>query len=595
MKKKSARVLSLYMALALIMSVMLVPSSNVFASGGTSWYTYTVTYSPNGGSGGNRAYSVAANTYHSVSNQSFTRSGYVFNGWNTRADGYGTTYQNGSYIWVTGNTTLYAQWKTSGAAGAPIPPRTVRYHPNGGSGSQVAVSVPINTNHTILNQGFTRSGYMLTGYNTASNGSGTAYSVGSNLYVATDITLFAMWDTVSPKDRLILYHPNTNSGITGDGKMYKVPIYTYHTVLSQGYTKEGYMFIGYNTASNGSGTAYPVGSSLYVTADTALFAMWEIATPKDRVILYHPNGGSGSQVAVSVPINTNHTVLNQGFTRSGYMLAGYNTASNGSGIAYPVGSNLYVTADTTLFAMWDAVTPKDRLILYHPNTSSGITGYGRMYKVPIYTYHTVLSQGYTREGYMFDGYNTASNGSGTAYPVGSSLYVTTDIALFAMWKTAQFTITYDSNDENKPDWTSYTVDAFSNHTVFDQGFTKDGYTFVEWNTMPDGSGNALNNGHTFWVYSDVTLYAQWSRDPRSFTVTYDANSGTGGLVDVVLEGSDYFVKTAQETNLYKLSSDFLYWSISPIRDDANGTNFYPGTKLEIDRDYYLYAIWRTLE
>ena len=592
MKKKSVRALSLFMALALIMSVMIVPSSNVFAAGSTSTYTYTVTYSPNGGSGSNRAYSVAVNTYYTVSNQGFTRSGYVFNGWNTRADGYGTTYQNGSYIWATGNITLYAQWKSSGGTSAPNP-RTVTYHPNGGSGSSVSVSVPINTNHTVLSQGFTRAGFTFVGYNTASNGSGTAYQVGSNLYVATDITLFAIWTTSGPTQppRTVKYHPNISSGISSDERSYSVPSNTNHTVLSQGYIRTGYTFAGYNTASNGSGIAYQVGSSLYVTADITLFAMWTTTPVQLCTVMYHPNGGIGTEAAYQVPRNTPHIIPDLGYTRPGYNFAGYNTASNGTGTTYQIGDTIYVATDTTLFAMWTPAPIPLHTVRYHPNGGSGTE---TAYQVPANTNHTVFDQGFTRSGYTFVGWNRSSDGTETMYQDGDVINVATDITLFAIWEIMQFTITYSSNGGNEPDRT-YTVDAFSNHTIFDQGFTRDGYTFVEWNTWADGTGNALDNGHIFWVYTDVTLYAQWSSNAPTFTVTYDANGGTGGLIDEIPAGSDHFIKTAQETNVHNLPQSFWFWCTRPDRFDPDGTIFYPGDKLIMDRDFYLYAIWRMVE
>ena len=74
--------------------------------------TYTVTYDANGGSGtmtdqnSPYAYGAAA----TVLTNGFTRSGYTFTGWNTQADGKGTSCKAGDSINVTGNIILYAQW-----------------------------------------------------------------------------------------------------------------------------------------------------------------------------------------------------------------------------------------------------------------------------------------------------------------------------------------------------------------------------------------------------------------------------------------------------------------------------------------------------
>lgn len=74
--------------------------------------TYTVTYDANGGSGtmtdkkSPYAYGAAA----TVLTNGFTRSGYTFTGWNTKADGKGTSCKAGDTINVIGNIILYAQW-----------------------------------------------------------------------------------------------------------------------------------------------------------------------------------------------------------------------------------------------------------------------------------------------------------------------------------------------------------------------------------------------------------------------------------------------------------------------------------------------------
>ena len=74
--------------------------------------TYTVTYDANGGSGtmtdknSPYAYGAAA----TVLTNGFTRSRYTFTGWNTKADGSGTSYAEGDPIKMLRNVVLYAQW-----------------------------------------------------------------------------------------------------------------------------------------------------------------------------------------------------------------------------------------------------------------------------------------------------------------------------------------------------------------------------------------------------------------------------------------------------------------------------------------------------
>ena len=74
--------------------------------------TYTVSYNANEGSGtmtdSNSPYNSGATV--TVLNNSFTRDGYTFAGWNTAANGSGTDYSEGNTFSISANTTLYAQW-----------------------------------------------------------------------------------------------------------------------------------------------------------------------------------------------------------------------------------------------------------------------------------------------------------------------------------------------------------------------------------------------------------------------------------------------------------------------------------------------------
>ena len=45
----------------------------------------------------------------------FTRSGYSFSGWNTAANGLGSSYADGASYPFTASVTLYAQWTANGA------------------------------------------------------------------------------------------------------------------------------------------------------------------------------------------------------------------------------------------------------------------------------------------------------------------------------------------------------------------------------------------------------------------------------------------------------------------------------------------------
>ena len=74
--------------------------------------TYSVTYDANGGSGNmtdsNSPYT--SGNPVSVMDNTFTRSGYAFNHWNTKADDSGTKYLEGDSFEINSPVVLYAQW-----------------------------------------------------------------------------------------------------------------------------------------------------------------------------------------------------------------------------------------------------------------------------------------------------------------------------------------------------------------------------------------------------------------------------------------------------------------------------------------------------
>ncbi len=71
---------------------------------------YNITYNANGGTGAMSVQSITKNGTTNLYRNTFTKEGYYFIGWNTKADGSGTTYKDVSKIKVTANITLYAQW-----------------------------------------------------------------------------------------------------------------------------------------------------------------------------------------------------------------------------------------------------------------------------------------------------------------------------------------------------------------------------------------------------------------------------------------------------------------------------------------------------
>ncbi|MBQ7946533.1 MAG: InlB B-repeat-containing protein, partial [Bacteroidales bacterium] len=79
--------------------------------------TFTISFNANGGTGTMAAQTFEAGVSQAITANTFTRSGYVFTGWNTNADGSGTAYTDKQSITLSQNITLYAQWESAGGSG----------------------------------------------------------------------------------------------------------------------------------------------------------------------------------------------------------------------------------------------------------------------------------------------------------------------------------------------------------------------------------------------------------------------------------------------------------------------------------------------
>lgn len=195
--------------------------------------TYTVTIYPNGASGSNKTYSVTHGSSFNVPSCPFSRSNYNFTGYKTSSSS-GTSYSAGNRITVTGNVTLYCQWKVSSYI--------VSIYPNGGSGSIKTYTVSAGSSWSIPSCPFTRSGYNFQNYRLNST-SGTVYSAGARLTINSNTRLYCIW-IEKPKQSVTVYYKKgqgvasdaTDVIASGSKKVYR----SYYTAHSDGSTTNYY-------------------------------------------------------------------------------------------------------------------------------------------------------------------------------------------------------------------------------------------------------------------------------------------------------------------------------------------------------------------
>jgi uncharacterized repeat protein (TIGR02543 family) len=165
-------------------------------------------------------------------------------------------------------------------------------------------------------------------------------------------------------------------------------------------------------------------------------------TPSTHTVTYNGNGNTGGTVptdsnspyqngaSVSVLGNTGNLI------KTGFTFAGWNVDANGNGASYNAGATFSIYANTTLYAQWTSIGTTTCTVTYNGNENTSGT-------VPIDPNSpylngatvTVLANtgSLAKTGFIFNGWNTAANGSGTLYTAGATFIISTNTVLYAQW------------------------------------------------------------------------------------------------------------------------------------------------------------------
>lgn len=175
-----------------------------------------------------------------VNDNSFRNGDMVFLGWNTKADGTGTTYYPNGTIKVTDNMDLYARW---GDVASTV---TVTYHSNFGTDQTYVTDAEVN-NARITVADYTtlglpaRTGYTFAGWTTAADGTGRTFAAGAFARVDNGSNdLYAQWEINQYNYTVEYYIDNVkNDSMTETGKAdFGTVIDSYTNKCPDGYVLE---------------------------------------------------------------------------------------------------------------------------------------------------------------------------------------------------------------------------------------------------------------------------------------------------------------------------------------------------------------------
>ena len=195
-----------------------------------------------------------------------------------------------------------------------MPTYTITYNSNGSGQSNTTQSVTHGVSTAIKGTStFSRTGYTLSGWNTAADGSGTAYTPGSSYSFTGNITLYAQW---TAKTYTVTFE-------TGEGASTIAPLtVTYDKVYGSLSLpkKTGYSFLGWFTAKENGVQIYGT-TIMEKTSNHTLYAHWE---PIVYSVSYNGNGATKGNTATSThTYDTEQQLTPNGYARPGYDFIGW--------------------------------------------------------------------------------------------------------------------------------------------------------------------------------------------------------------------------------------------------------------------------------
>ena len=279
---------------------------------------------------------------------------------------------------------------------------------------------------------------------------------------------------------------------------------------------------------------------------------------------------------------------------SGRSASGNKTATGKKGDQYYISSPRITGYTPNKFSVTGYFPGNDisDTVYYYENTytisydANGGSGAPSSQTKAHFTPLTLSSKKPTRAGYTFLGWSTSASATTASYRPGATFSANGNTTLYAVWSTKTYSITFNANGGSGGP-TSQTKYHGIKLLLSSIEPTRRGYTFLGWGVSSSSTSPTYQPGD--WYNSNVsrTLYAVWQKNaPTSYTVSYDANGGSGApnsqtkTQDVTL--------TLSGTKPTRSGYTFLGWATS---SSATSASYQPGGSYTANASVTLYAVW----
>jgi len=450
---------------------------------------YTITYNVNGGMNGPVNQDVEIGQSATISSVVPTRTGYTFSGWNTIANGSGTSYSAGTTYNQSKDLLLYAVWTSN--------TYTISYvSDDGTSGATDSTNCSYGKSCTLSNNGFVKTGYTFVGWTDSETGTEVVYEDGATILLfdkTSNMTLYALWKI---NTYVISYDANFGMGEPVDQTKIYGETLTLSSVVP---TRDKYKFVEWNTESDGSGTSYQPGDSFDIEQIVTLYAIWEFNILSCSVTAV---GGTytGTALALVTASDCQGTVYYSTSTEldsSNYLTSGSTTIPTGVPDSGEISKTFTVywyapeNYNVTSGNVSSTVTRESYTVNYDMcSGSDGPSAQTKYYGMTL----TLSSTKPIRSGYTFVGWSTAASGGCNAttatYSSGGSYTNNANVTLYAIWRFIsgenKVTIYYNVNGGIVTPNATYNWTTDANGRIFGNGS-------VVKNIVEIGSTVNLNN------------------------------------------------------------------------------------------------------
>ena len=303
---------------------------------------------------------------------------------------------------------------------------------------------------------------------------------------------------------------------------------------------------------------------------------------KEYTVSYNANGGSGAPASQTKYHGYDMALSDTVPTRSGYTFKGWATSSTATTASYQPGGNYTANSTRTLYAVWESNAPKTYTVTYNANGGTGAPASQiKTHDVAL----TLRSEIPTRAGYTFKGWSTSSASTVGRYGAGSSYTNNASVTLYAAWQP-NYTVSYDANGGTGA---PASQTKLNNTTLYLSTTipTRFNYAFLGWSTSSTATSPTYLAGGSYTTNADIKLYAVWQYDPVKYTISYDANGGSGAPSS---QTKTYDVALTLSTTVpTRTGYTFKGWSTSA---SATSATYSAGGSYTANSGTTLYAVWQ---